>query len=256
MIDAVIDEIRLPSTLSLTGVEAVITSNVLIIGGFDDCAAADPTPDVLTVLDGSGGAATSVIEVQSGVTAVLAHLRISNLHVVDEQGVFIGSVRLQDLALAAPEQRLGELITTTPASVQAMAPTVEVVELLEQRRLASVPVVDFDGHLVGVIRHDGLLSAVEAEAAVAVARADHKVDLKYHAITRQLMTYMAQDHGSIPQVLNVLWAARALERIGDRCQNIAEYVIYLVIGKDVRHVSLDDVMAELEQRADSEAAAG
>lgn len=88
----------------------------------------------------------------------------------------------------------------------------------------------------------------DVEAAVAVAKADHKVDLKYHAITRQLMTYMAQDHGAIPQVLNVLWAARALERMGDRCQNIAEYVIYLVIGKDVRHVSLDDVMAELKQR--------
>lgn len=89
----------------------------------------------------------------------------------------------------------------------------------------------------------------DVEAAVAVARADKKVDLKYHAITRHLMTYMAQDHGAIPQMLNVLWAARALERMGDRCQNIAEYVIYLVIGKDVRHVSLDDVMAELEQRA-------
>jgi len=94
----------------------------------------------------------------------------------------------------------------------------------------------------------------DVDAAVAVARADHKVDLKYHAITRQLMTYMAQDHGSIPQVLNVLWAARALERIGDRCQNIAEYVIYLVIGKDVRHVSLDDVMAELEAQARSQSA--
>ncbi len=89
----------------------------------------------------------------------------------------------------------------------------------------------------------------DVQAAVAVARADHKVDLKYQSITRQLMTYMAQDHGSIPQVLNVLWAARALERMGDRCQNIAEYVIYLVIGKDVRHVSLDDVMAELQEQA-------
>lgn len=90
----------------------------------------------------------------------------------------------------------------------------------------------------------------DVDSAVAVAKADRKVDLKYHAITRQLMTYMAEDHGAIPQMLNVLWAARALERMGDRCQNIAEYVIYLVIGKDVRHVSLDDVMAELQARAD------
>jgi phosphate transport system protein len=69
------------------------------------------------------------------------------------------------------------------------------------------------------------------------------------------MTYLAQDYQNIPAVLNVMWAARALERMGDRCQNIAEYVIYLVLGKDVRHSSLDEVMAELEARAASDAAA-
>ena len=86
----------------------------------------------------------------------------------------------------------------------------------------------------------------DVKAAIQVARADKKVDTKYRAITRQLITYMAQDPRSIPTVLNVLWAARALERVGDRCQNLAEYVIYLAIGKDVRHASLDDVMAELK----------
>ncbi len=85
----------------------------------------------------------------------------------------------------------------------------------------------------------------DPEAALAVAKADRKVDVKYKAITRQLMTYMAQDHSEIPVILNVLWAARALERIGDRCQNIAEYVIYLVIGKNVRYASIDEIMAEL-----------
>lgn len=86
----------------------------------------------------------------------------------------------------------------------------------------------------------------DPDQALAVAKADKKVDVKYKAITRQLMTYMAQDHGAIPMVLNVLWAARALERIGDRCQNIAEYVIYLVIGKNVRYASIDEIMAELD----------
>jgi phosphate transport system protein len=86
----------------------------------------------------------------------------------------------------------------------------------------------------------------DPDAALAVAKADRKVDVKYKAITRQLMTYMAQDHSAIPVILNVLWAARALERIGDRCQNIAEYVIYLVIGKNVRYASIDEIMAELD----------
>lgn len=86
----------------------------------------------------------------------------------------------------------------------------------------------------------------DVDTAAQVVRADKKVDVKYKVITRQLMTHMAQDATVIPAIMRVLWAARALERIGDRCCNIAEYVIYLVIGINVRHVALDDVLAEIE----------
>lgn len=86
----------------------------------------------------------------------------------------------------------------------------------------------------------------DVDTAVWVVRADHKVDIKYQSITRQMMTYMAEDPRSIPDSLRVLWAARSMERMGDRCQNIAEYIIYLVHGKDVRHASFEEVLAEIE----------
>ena len=91
----------------------------------------------------------------------------------------------------------------------------------------------------------------DIHTAADVVRADRKVDVKYKVITRQLMTHMAQDATSIPTIMNVLWAARAIERMGDRCQNIAEYIIYLVRGKDVRHVSLDDLLAEVSSEEDA-----
>ncbi|SDB37420.1 phosphate uptake regulator, PhoU [Pseudidiomarina indica] len=80
---------------------------------------------------------------------------------------------------------------------------------------------------------------MDLDAAVEVHQMDALADRQYEALTRQLMTYMMEDPRGIPKVMNVLWSARSLERIGDRCQNIAEYIIFFVKGKDVRHVSSD-----------------
>ena len=90
----------------------------------------------------------------------------------------------------------------------------------------------------------------DVETAVQVVEMDHRVDTKYVSITRQLMTYMAQDPKNIPRVLNILWAARAMERIGDRCGNIAEYLFYLVHGRDIRHPRSRRRVAEGSSNAD------
>jgi phosphate transport system protein len=82
---------------------------------------------------------------------------------------------------------------------------------------------------------------MDVDAAFEVHTADKELDKEYEAIARQLMTYMMEDPRSIPKIMDVLWSIRSLERVGDRCQNISEYVIYFVKGKDVRHTSEADI---------------
>jgi phosphate transport system protein len=91
----------------------------------------------------------------------------------------------------------------------------------------------------------------DVNTAMEVAREDKIVDQEYKSATRELITYMMEDPRSISRVMNVMWALRALERIGDHARNIAEHIIYLVRGLDVRHTSVSE-MEQRVQQADSD----
>lgn len=106
------------------------------------------------------------------------------------------------------------------------------------------------GRIVGELLHEALdaFARLDPAAAVAVAKKDRLVDEEYEAIQRQCITFMMEDPRTIRRALDVLWVARALERIGDHAKNVCEYVVYMAYGKDIRHLSMEDVERHVQTR--------
>ncbi|OQW74287.1 MAG: phosphate transport system regulatory protein PhoU [Proteobacteria bacterium ST_bin11] len=101
-------------------------------------------------------------------------------------------------------------------------------------------------HLLNLVKDmlNGALDAYarnDVEEVIAITEQDTKVDREYTSITRQLITQMMENPRNITRALDMLWAARALERIGDHACNVCEQVIYMVKGKDVRHLSREEL---------------
>ncbi|MBA3563185.1 MAG: phosphate signaling complex protein PhoU [Gammaproteobacteria bacterium] len=96
------------------------------------------------------------------------------------------------------------------------------------------------GRHVGQMINNALdaFARLDTAAAVEVVKADSVVDEEYELISRQSITFMMEDPRNIRRILDVMWAARSLERVGDHAKNICEYVIYMVQGQDVRHTDL------------------
>jgi phosphate transport system protein len=91
---------------------------------------------------------------------------------------------------------------------------------------------------------------MDVDEALRVVQEDRQVDSEYESIMRQQITYMMEDPRSIPVSLDIMWSARSLERIGDRSCNICEYVIYYTKGKNIRHISIEQVAKDLRKPRD------
>lgn len=94
---------------------------------------------------------------------------------------------------------------------------------------------------VSVMLHDALdaFARLDSEQALRVMKEDKMVDEEYKAATRTLLTFMMEDARNISRCMSVMWVLRALERVGDHACNVAEHVIFMVEGEDVRHTPVE-----------------
>ncbi|MEX0604567.1 MAG: phosphate signaling complex protein PhoU [Marinobacter sp.] len=95
-------------------------------------------------------------------------------------------------------------------------------------------------HVLSML-HDALdaFARLDSEQALRVMKEDKIVDEEYKAATRTLLTFMMEDARNISRCMSVMWVLRALERVGDHACNVAEHVIFMVEGEDVRHTPVE-----------------
>jgi phosphate transport system protein len=119
------------------------------------------------------------------------------------------------------------------------------IEEANRNHLPRIELKHMENSAISMLR--GALDAfarLDAAGAAAVVREDETVDNEFRSVLRQLITHMMEDPRSISRALDLLFVSKALERIGDHSKNMCEYVIYMVKGRDVRHIGVDRLEAE------------
>jgi phosphate transport system protein len=184
---------------------------------------------------------------------------IENDHRVNALEVKIDEACSQVIARrqpAAGDLRLVMAVIKTITDLERIGDEAEKIarmaKLLSQRSGVVLPRYQEIKH-AAEIALDMLRKALDAFArldvttAAQVVRLDDQVDDEFRAIMRYLITFMMEDARTISTSLEILFVAKAIERIGDHAKNISEYVIYMVKGRDVRHITPDEIEREIIQ---------
>lgn len=184
------------------------------------------------------------------------------------EAVIQNDVKVNTLEVSIDEECVQILARRQPTAsdlrlVIAVIKTITDLERIgdEAKRIAN-QAIDMEGHFsksrqfsdleqigqrVLAMLRDSLdaFARMDVDLCLSVAQEDEKVDREYESIIRQQMTYLMEDPRMIRASIDVMWAARAIERVGDRSCNICEYVIYQVKGRDIRHISLEEIERKL-----------
>ncbi len=157
---------------------------------------------------------------------------------------------------AAGDLRLVMAVIKTITDLERIGDEAEKIarmaKLLSQKKNPTIPRFQEIKH-AAELALDMLRKSLDSFArldvvmAAQVVRQDDQVDEEFRSIMRYLITFMMEDPRTISTSLEILFVAKAIERIGDHAKNMAEYVIYMVKGRDVRHITVDEIDKEILQ---------
>ena len=98
-----------------------------------------------------------------------------------------------------------------------------------------------------LIKSRDAFANMDISTVAEVVRQDELVDEEFRITMRYIVTFMMEDPRTISSALDILFVAKALERIGDHAKNMSEYVVYMVKGRDVRHVTVEEIEREVRE---------
>ena len=204
--------------------------------------------------------------VESQILSAIEGFNTGNLELIDQ--VIAGDRRVNGYEVSIDNECSHIIVRRQPAAgdlrmIMAISKTVTDLERIgdEAQKIARMAKhVHEPGRLqiprladikrAGEIAVDMLRKALDAFArldaaeAAGVIREDMAIDEEFSSILRQLITFMMEDPRTISTALEIVWIAKAIERIGDHAKNMSEQVIYMVKGTDVRHTTFDQVERE------------
>jgi phosphate transport system protein len=150
----------------------------------------------------------------------------------------------------ARDLRLLIAISKTTANLERAGDEAEKIARMVNSILARSPArplpaseLGVSAEMASVLLRKALdaLARLDVTAAVAIMKEDGAIDREFDGFVRKLITYMMEDPRTISAGLDLLFVAKAIERIGDHAKNIAEFIIYVVKGADVRHTSIESI---------------
>ena len=194
--------------------------------------------------------ALNTFDMQIVEAVVLAEQRLNTMEVeIDEECSNIIARRQP----AARDLRLLMAISKTITNLERAGDEAEKIAKRVRRinedgmgRNVNIAEIKLSGEMAVSILRRALdaFARLDTVAAAQIVRDDKAIDEEFRAFVRKLVTYMMEDPRMISAGLDYLFIAKAVERIGDHAKNIAEFIIYIVKGTDVRHVSRDQLERE------------
>ncbi|MDP1937673.1 MAG: phosphate signaling complex protein PhoU [Hylemonella sp.] len=218
-----------------------ISTRVLEMGGMVE---SQVTQAVYSLTNFSGETASRVLEIEERVNAMEVAIDRDLSTIIARRQPTARDLRL----LIAISKTIGNLerVGDEAARIARTSQRLMHAGISSKMRL-PVGDISFEADLAIALLRKSLdaFARLDAKAALEVIKQDNEIDVEFDGLLRKLVTYMMEDPRTISASIDLVFVAKAIERVGDHAKNLAEQVIYVVKGTDVRHTPTDDLESKV-----------